>query len=118
MAKSFWEVNERAKRLSAEIFDQIKRGVASWQKPWKPGKQPSPENFSTGSIRLRNRAERDGHPLAPRPLSLVVDEAQPRPIPATAAGTTTLPSGLWLCRWKAEPVKDPEPDPETEATHG
>ena len=80
MAKLFWErSDEYAKKVSGEIIDQIKRGGAVWQKPWKPAEQQSPENFSRGSIYLRNRAKRDGHP---------------------------------------EPVKDPEPDPETEATDG
>ena len=68
MAKSFWErSDEYAKKVSGEIIDQIKRGVASWQKPWKPGEQQSPENFSTGkkysggnSLYLMSRAERDG----------------------------------------------------------
>ena len=68
MAKSFWErSDDYAKKVSGEIIDQIKRGVASWQKPWKPGEQSSPENFSTGkkytggnSLYLMSRAERDG----------------------------------------------------------
>ena len=63
MAKSFWEAEaERAKKISAEIIDQIKRGVAPWQKPWKPGEQFTPETFSTGSIYLMSRAKRDAHP--------------------------------------------------------
>ena len=44
MAKSFWErSDDYAKKVSGEIIDQIKRGVASWQKPWKPGEQSSPK---------------------------------------------------------------------------
>ena len=36
MAKSFWERREDyAKKVSGEIIDQIKAGVAPWQKPWK-----------------------------------------------------------------------------------
>ena len=36
MAKSFWERGEDyAKKVSGEIIDQIKAGVAPWQKPWK-----------------------------------------------------------------------------------
>ena len=63
MAKSFWErSDDYAKKISAEIIDQIKRGVAAWQKPWKPGEQFSPENFSTRSLYLMSRAKRDGHP--------------------------------------------------------
>ena len=49
MAKSFWQRGEDyAKKVSSEIIDQIKAGVAPWQKPWKPGEQNSAENFSTG----------------------------------------------------------------------
>ena len=47
--KSFWQRGEDyAKKVSSEIIDQIKAGVAPWQKPWKPGEQISAENFSTG----------------------------------------------------------------------
>ena len=47
--KSFWQRGEDyAKKVSDELIDQIKRGVAPWQKPWKPGEQISSENFSTG----------------------------------------------------------------------
>ena len=47
--KSFWQRGEDyAKKVSGEIIDQIKAGVAPWQKPWKPGEQISAENFSTG----------------------------------------------------------------------
>ena len=68
MAKSFWQRGEDyAKKVSGEIIDQIKRGVAPWQKPWKPGEQISAENFSTGkkysggnSLYLMSRAIRDG----------------------------------------------------------
>ena len=66
--KSFWQRGEDyAKKVSSEIIDQIKRGVAPWQKPWKPGEQISAENFSTGqkysggnSLYLMSRAIRDG----------------------------------------------------------
>ena len=68
MAKSFWRRGEDyAKKVSSEIIDQIKAGVAPWQKPWKPGEQISAENFSTGqkysggnSLYLMSRAIRDG----------------------------------------------------------
>ena len=68
MAKSFWQRGEDyAQKVSDEIIDQIKRGVAPWQKPWKPGEQISAENFSTGqkysggnSLYLMSRAIRDG----------------------------------------------------------
>ena len=47
--KSFWQRSEDyAKKVSDELIEQIKRGVAPWQKPWKPGEQISAENFSTG----------------------------------------------------------------------
>ena len=68
MAKSFWERGEEyAKKVSGEIIEQIKAGVAPWQKPWKPGEQNAPENFSTGKqytggnhVYLMSRAIRDG----------------------------------------------------------
>ena len=44
--KSFWERSEDdAQKVSAEIVDQIKRGVAPWQKPWKPGELLKPISF-------------------------------------------------------------------------
>ena len=66
--KSFWQRGEDyAQKVSDEIIDQIKAGVAPWQKPWKPGEQISAENFSTGqkysggnSLYLMSRAIRDG----------------------------------------------------------
>ena len=66
--KSFWQRGEDyAQKVSDEIIDQIKRGVAPWQKPWKPGEQISAENFSTGqkysggnSLYLMSRGIRDG----------------------------------------------------------
>ena len=69
MAKqSFWKRGEDyAKKVSGELIEQIKRGVAPWQKPWKPGEQSTPENFSTGkkysggnSLYLMSRAIREG----------------------------------------------------------
>ena len=66
--KSFWQRGEDyAKKVSDELIEQIKRGVAPWQKPWKPGERISAENFSTGkrytggnSLYLMSRAIRDG----------------------------------------------------------
>ena len=66
--KSFWQRSEDyAKKVSNELIDQIKRGVAPWQKPWKPGERISAENFSTGkkysggnSLYLMSRGIRDG----------------------------------------------------------
>ena len=47
--KSFWQRGEDyAKKVSDEIIEQIKGGVAPWQKPWKPGESVGAENFSTG----------------------------------------------------------------------
>ena len=58
MAKSFWERGEEyAKKVSGEIIEQIKAGVAPWQKPWKPGEHSSPEDFS----KLLRRAKPDQH---------------------------------------------------------
>ena len=37
-----------AKQVSGEIIEQIKKGTAPWQKPWKPGEQSSPSNIETG----------------------------------------------------------------------
>ena len=66
--KSFWQRGEDyAKKVSDELIDQIKRGVAPWQKPWKAGEQISAENFSTGkrytggnSLYLMSRGIREG----------------------------------------------------------
>ena len=68
MAKPFWQRGEDyAKKVSGELIEQIKRGVAPWQKPWKPGEDCTPENFSTGkkytggnSLYLMRRAIREG----------------------------------------------------------
>ena len=68
MAKSFWQRGEDyAKKVSGEVIEQIKAGVAPWQKPWKPGENCTPENFSTGqkytggnSLYLMSRGIRDG----------------------------------------------------------
>ena len=44
--KSFWQRGEDyAKKVSDEIIEQIKRGVAPWQKPWKPGELLKPVSF-------------------------------------------------------------------------
>ena len=60
MAKSFWERGEEhAKKVSAEIIEQINAGVAPWQKPWEPGKHSTPEDFST--LRPLHREKGDGH---------------------------------------------------------
>ena len=69
MAKFFWQRGEDyGKKVSDEIIEQIKAGVAPWQKPWKPGEKCTPENFSTGksytggnSLYLMSRGIRQGH---------------------------------------------------------
>ena len=44
--KSFWRRGEDyAEKVSSEIIDQIKAGVAPWQKPWKPGELLKPMSF-------------------------------------------------------------------------
>ena len=66
--QSFWKRGEDyATKVSGELIEQIKAGVAPWQKPWKPGEQSTPENFSTGkkysggnSLYLMSRAIREG----------------------------------------------------------
>ena len=66
--KMFWQRGEDyAKKVSGEIVKQIKAGAAPWQKPWKPGENCTPENFSTGqkytggnSLYLMSRGIRDG----------------------------------------------------------
>ena len=37
-----------AKQVSGEIIEQIKKGSAPWQKPWKPGEQIGATNVATG----------------------------------------------------------------------
>ena len=66
--KSFWQRSEDyAKKVSGEIIEQIKAGVAPWQKPWKPGESFMSQNFSTGklytggnALYLMSRGIRDG----------------------------------------------------------
>ena len=65
--KSFWQRGEDyAKKVSDELIDQIKRGVAPWQKPWKPGEQISAENFSTGKRLHRRQQPLPDEPRYPR----------------------------------------------------
>ena len=45
---SFWERSKAyAERVAGELIEQIKAGVAPWQKPWKPGESFTPENLAT-----------------------------------------------------------------------
>ena len=70
MAQSFWQRGEDyAEKVSEELIEQIKAGVAPWQKPWKPGEQSSPENLSTGKTLQRRQQplpDEQGHPSGPR----------------------------------------------------
>ena len=42
MAKKSGHEKDYAKRVADELIDQIKRGVAPWQTPWKPGERCTP----------------------------------------------------------------------------
>ena len=42
-----WSKDDYQREFADEIIRQIERGVAPWQKPWRPGERGSPENFST-----------------------------------------------------------------------
>ena len=47
--QSHYERSEAyAKQVSGEIIEQIKKGTAPWQKPWKPGEQIGAANVATG----------------------------------------------------------------------
>ena len=50
--QSHYERSEAyAKQVSGEIIEQIKKGTAPWQKPWKPGEQIGATNVATGEGR-------------------------------------------------------------------
>ena len=56
-----------ARRVTDELIEQIRSGVAPWQKPWEPGKRFAPENFATGrrytagnSVYLMSRGIKQG----------------------------------------------------------
>ena len=40
--------NEYYKQFADRIIEQMEKGVAPWQKPWKPGQQVVPQSLSTG----------------------------------------------------------------------
>ena len=47
--QTYYERSEAyAKQVSSEIIEQIKKGTAPWQKPWKPGEQIGATNLATG----------------------------------------------------------------------
>lgn len=39
--------SEYHKQFAQQVIEQIKKGVAPWQKPWKPGEKVVPVNFNT-----------------------------------------------------------------------
>ena len=60
--------NEYHKEFAARLIEQIKKGTAPWQKPWKPGERIAPRNLSTGrdyqgtnTIRLMSVAQDRGY---------------------------------------------------------
>ena len=68
MAKNQDRSEQYVRKVADELIEQIKKGVAPWQKPWKPGEQGMPENLSTGkpytrgnSLYLMSRGIRQGH---------------------------------------------------------
>ena len=45
-----WKRSEDyAKQVSGEIIEQIKKGTAPWQKPWKPGRLKRRRTLPPGS---------------------------------------------------------------------
>ena len=42
------KANEYYKQFADRIIEQMEKGVAPWQKPWKPGQQVVPQSLSTG----------------------------------------------------------------------
>ena len=41
-------LEEHHRKVAGRIIEQIKRGLASWQRPWKPGEKFLPVNLATG----------------------------------------------------------------------
>ena len=69
MTKNQDRSEQYVRQVADELMEQIKAGVAPWQKPWKPGESCIPENLATGksytggnSLYLMSR----GHPSGPR----------------------------------------------------
>ena len=48
---------DRPDEVAAEVIEQIKRGDAPWQKPWKPGVLLKPRRF-TMRFELEDRDEK------------------------------------------------------------
>ena len=57
MTKSVWDDADGEVRKAAAIIDKIKRGLAAWQKPWKPQDLLKPLTFD-----LSFYLARPGHP--------------------------------------------------------
>ena len=55
-----------AKKVSSELIEQIREGVAPWQKPWQPGEKCTPE----GTVKLSSLAAFS--PLAATAKSLIL----------------------------------------------
>ena len=56
------------KEFAAQLIEQIKKGTAPWQKPWKPGERIAPRNLASGraysgsnTVRLMAVAEDKGY---------------------------------------------------------
>ena len=52
MTKSVWDDADEVEKISA-VIDKIKRGVAAWQKPWKPGEHLKPIGFDLSFYQAR-----------------------------------------------------------------
>ena len=68
MTKNQDRSEQYVRQVADELMEQIKAGVAPWQKPWKPGEKCISENLATGksytggnSIYLMSRGIRQGH---------------------------------------------------------
>ena len=68
MTKNQDRSEQYVRQVADEIMEQVKAGVAPWQKPWKPGEKCIPENLATGksytggnSLYLMSRGIRQGH---------------------------------------------------------
>ena len=59
MTKSVWDDADAEVQKVSAIIDKIKRGVAAWQKPWKPGDLLKPVHFDLRFYQARaKRPER------------------------------------------------------------
>ena len=82
MAKSFWQRGEDyAKKVSSEIIDQIKAGVAPWQKPWKPGRTDQRRKLLN-----RQEVQRRQQPLPDEPGASATDGETTVGAPTTRFG--------------------------------